>query len=544
MKDIKINSLVAIVAAGLLTGCQPDTNKSTALATMGEVQVTPDDLDRVPGFRIAKNRQELVNAVRYAAFIKVTDIPTASTESSELAHVGMLANQYFAANPVPPVTVTAEEVESFYQDSQDRFAVDEQREVWNLYLRGRDFQSLAQRLTEIRTSKPSHMTFGELARQYSESESRALDGKIGWIKRGQVNEEAEDAIFRLAVGEISEPVPLPGGAGLFYVTDIRPQKTYPLSDVRKSIEKALLKRRAIESAEAALLDGIDPDHITAYDDASALLKDMGANQNEDFTVLTVCSRTLPATQFKETVSERLPSNSDIWTAPDALTTEETVWLEYRRLKSVFVAACIGDGATTTEAQASTTLDLEQVRQRLRTRAESDEAALQQFHLDNRHLYQSTPSTQIVVARSPIEDIDNAASLSNQMSQIEATSVDSFVDAARDLGLKVDDPAWIAMTQNAITPKAFRLVQQTETGMVTDPFQANGSVAIIFVSARREAAPLVYEQVRDRVLNDYVERNQEQLFKDMVNATLESNSFKINDDAVTAYVKASLPAVGP
>jgi parvulin-like peptidyl-prolyl isomerase len=60
--------------------------------------------------------------------------------------------------------------------------------------------------------------FGELARDNSDSAEAAEGGDIGWIGKGQLGEELEDAIFATPVGEVSQPLVVDGeGIYLFKV---------------------------------------------------------------------------------------------------------------------------------------------------------------------------------------------------------------------------------------------------------------------------------------------------------------------------------------
>ena len=53
--------------------------------------------------------------------------------------------------------------------------------------------------------------FGELAKKFSEDPSGKDGGGLGNIKRGELAPDIEEAIMRLQPGEVSTPVPLPGG---------------------------------------------------------------------------------------------------------------------------------------------------------------------------------------------------------------------------------------------------------------------------------------------------------------------------------------------
>ncbi len=63
------------------------------------------------------------------------------------------------------------------------------------------------------------LTFADAARDNSDSAEAANGGELGWIGRGQVDEAREAAIFAAPIGEVSEPLVVPGeGIYLFLVS--------------------------------------------------------------------------------------------------------------------------------------------------------------------------------------------------------------------------------------------------------------------------------------------------------------------------------------
>lgn len=103
-------------------------------------------------------------------------------------------------------------------------------------------------------------SFDELARQYSESDSGANGGDLGYFSRGQMVREFEEAAFDLEVGDISDLVPSPFGLHIIKVTgrknsiplkfeDVEPRI---LSGLRTSVRRKL--REDILAVEKSRLD--------------------------------------------------------------------------------------------------------------------------------------------------------------------------------------------------------------------------------------------------------------------------------------------------
>jgi parvulin-like peptidyl-prolyl isomerase len=68
------------------------------------------------------------------------------------------------------------------------------------------------------------LTFADAARDNSDNAEAAQGGDIGWVAKGQLEQEKEDAIFAAPIGKVSDPLVIPGvdpgnGLYLFYVSD-------------------------------------------------------------------------------------------------------------------------------------------------------------------------------------------------------------------------------------------------------------------------------------------------------------------------------------
>ena len=64
-------------------------------------------------------------------------------------------------------------------------------------------------------------SFPAYARQFSEASTAAVGGDLGWVRAEQLPEPLAQAAQQLQVGQISEPIPVPGGFSLLAVQDTR-----------------------------------------------------------------------------------------------------------------------------------------------------------------------------------------------------------------------------------------------------------------------------------------------------------------------------------
>jgi len=81
------------------------------------------------------------------------------------------------------------------------------------------------------------LTFAEAARDNSDKAEAAEGGERGWIGKGQLTKEIEDAIFAAPIGEVSEPLVVEGdGLYLFLVTDEETRE--PDAEQRAALESS------------------------------------------------------------------------------------------------------------------------------------------------------------------------------------------------------------------------------------------------------------------------------------------------------------------
>ena len=89
--------------------------------------------------------------------------------------------------------------------------------------------------------------FVTLSRELSRAPNAADGGMLGWVERGQLSPEFEAAVFGLAKGEVSEPVPSNAGWHMFQVMERRNPGDGPDQAVRDRVRVQL----AAEQADAA-----------------------------------------------------------------------------------------------------------------------------------------------------------------------------------------------------------------------------------------------------------------------------------------------------
>lgn len=87
-----------------------------------------------------------------------------------------------------------------------------------------------------------------LASQYSnDTYTKDSGGELGPVARGDMVQEFEDAVFSLAVGEISQPIKTDYGYHVIEVTAITEARQQTLDEVKESIKATLLDQAKLET---------------------------------------------------------------------------------------------------------------------------------------------------------------------------------------------------------------------------------------------------------------------------------------------------------
>ena len=103
-----------------------------------------------------------------------------------------------------------------------------------------------QRLSDMRSQIERGSSFEALARQFSEDGSAAQGGDLGWVNPGAFVPEFEEAMNRLAVGGLSQPVTTRFGVHLIEVVERR-ETTLDAKQLREQARLALREQKYEEA---------------------------------------------------------------------------------------------------------------------------------------------------------------------------------------------------------------------------------------------------------------------------------------------------------
>jgi foldase protein PrsA len=146
-------------------------------------------------------------------------------------------------------TVTAADVEEYYDKNQKRFAQPERRDLRVVLTKT---EAKAQ---EAKQALENGESWKQVAKEYSIDEaSKAQGGKMAAVAKGQQDKAFEDAVFAAKKGEIEGPVKTQFGWYVFEVEKILPASQQSLEQARSTIKNLLRSERQQKALDAFIKD--------------------------------------------------------------------------------------------------------------------------------------------------------------------------------------------------------------------------------------------------------------------------------------------------
>jgi len=145
------------------------------------------------------------------------------------------------------VVPAANELREEYDRHPERYRRPEEVRVARIFTRSKEEADRARRRAAAGEN------FGELARAVSRSPDAPRGGTVGWVRRGDLPSEFEEAVFRLKPGEISPVISAEEGFLIFAVAERRAARMLP----REEAEPEIRERLARENADRYLQGLVD-----------------------------------------------------------------------------------------------------------------------------------------------------------------------------------------------------------------------------------------------------------------------------------------------
>lgn len=450
---------------------------------------------------------------------------------------------------LPSAAVSKDDVSAFYTDHPALFHRPDRRFVSHIYRRHRDPdrpEETIDLLNDLRRRAQGGETFEQLAMEYSDSETRALGGRLGWIGRGRLPAALEDLVFSLDVGVVSEPVSGSDGALLFLVSRAEEERDYPLDDVRPQIRRRLIQLELDRLIRETLGDVETPEEALVLEPSEIMPRLQKSADDE--TILRIGSATVTAAEIRDQILETQVEEIE-WIGLDEQIREIYSRQANRLLLALsppligFAAEPRNDRAISerVESKVQSQLLEKRIEARLFDRIDTDSSALEQFYQDNAFLYQSPLRLRLETLSVPLSQTGGErtmAHLTDVHTKLQDGSL-TMAAAATEMGGRVDDQGWLDAEKIAVLePKVRNFILDLDGTGYTVPFQLNRELHVIRVAEREEPVVRTFADVDDRVRQDYFLRHQQRLYRDWIEDLLEDHRFRFYEANVLRALDAN------
>ena len=270
LNNLKRSMLAEQLVAGIATSAIV-TKRQIDNAVRLQRQKRVFDTLTVPAARFADVQIE-DSAVQ--AYYEANQVDFVTPEQVKISYVEVSRDAIAAA-----VSIDDEELGKLYEQRKADLQTPEQRDASHILLTlpsDADEETVAQaraKLVDLKKQIDGGASFEELAREYSQDPGSAgQGGRLGGISRGVMDPSFEDAVFSLALNEVSDPVRTAFGLHLIKVDAIHASKVPSFEEVRDKMRVDYQSEKAeqafVERVETlATLAFENPDSLDAAADA-------------------------------------------------------------------------------------------------------------------------------------------------------------------------------------------------------------------------------------------------------------------------------------
>jgi peptidyl-prolyl cis-trans isomerase D len=156
------------------------------------------------------------------------------------------------------IKITDQEIEEYYKANRDtKFRRPREAKLKYISLRlapeasADEKAAVKARAEQIVAEARSGKDFNQLIKEVSQDPAKASGGDAGWVVQGQLPQQLDSTVFKLAKNQVSDAVEAPGGLQILKLEDIKEEKTESLKEASAEISRTLTVERAKREAAAA-----------------------------------------------------------------------------------------------------------------------------------------------------------------------------------------------------------------------------------------------------------------------------------------------------
>jgi len=486
--------------------------------------------------------EEIVLEQQLLAEIGEPDTALLDDSGAELSrHAHLVA---FQSRVRDEIEVTEEEILALYEERRETLQRPATLSLWNLFRRHQNPEKPEETtafLHEIKSRVETGETFQSLARQYSDSETRLRDGFVGRISEGDLPAGLEEVAFGLDTGQVSEPIPVRGGAVLLYVRDPLPGFEPQLTDLRQALRMEVqtekLRERLRERAEGQEL----PRGSTVFGEEE--LAPMVAAGNGSEVVLEIGDRRITVTELREMtgLSEgelTAQQREHLDRIYIQLVESERLYLDILTADDPLATAVREDAVEHLRQETIDVLLNQALDQDVAARVDADVDTLKQYYDDNEHHYQSPLRFRLRLWSQPFGSDPPSQLAAMERARAALTAGERELDdVVSELGGEIQELGWRELDSLSELPgKAQSLLLQSEPGGYSVPYQQGEVLYLIEVTERSEPERLAYQEVAERVREDYQIRFAQRLTREVVESRLTDADFQFYEDQVRSLLE--------
>ncbi len=443
---------------------------------------------------------------------------------------------WLARNPAAAEAVTEDDLRRYYDRHSERYDRQGRRLVSHLFKRrstaGDDLEGLKAEVAALRQRAVVGESFGALAAEHSDSESRHRQGSLGWVTREGLAPQLAEVIFALPEGVPSEPLATAEGVHLFQVEEIVEAKRFAFDEVAGMIGSQLQRERAREAvvrvaAELPLPAG---SFVAGSEELGALL----TAGDPEATVFRVGDYELTVARFRgllEQSREQQGGQPSPELAPELLRALERRERIYRH--------ALGDGLAEDPEVAAQLVRLEDrallriLRQRsLQRQLTGEPERLQQYYDDNKLRFSSPLRLEVRRLAVPVTPVTAGGAMARleRVAAEAAAGSDRLSALAAELGGEVEELGWRTLGELArLDRRWIPVAAGLEAGQLSPPLSSPSSLAMLEVEARREPEPLPFSTVLERVRAAYLAAHRQELYRRWADEVLAEAGFEVFRD---------------
>jgi len=403
------------------------------------------------------------------------------------------------------------------------------RHIFLRYDADRNREALTEKLNQLRARILGGENFGQLATQYSDSESRHRKGILGFVEKKQLPEDLQKIVFSLEENTPSEPVFTKDGGHLFLVDSAIPEKTFTLDEVRQKILSKYWMKWQIERLRELVEPMSDEPDPYSFPSREVLPQLIAAGSSQrPFMAVGQWSITIP--EFLHYVQSELghyPSVEGwdfdrLYIEMEELALRE--WLYQVQYKDVETVE--EPDLPTFEAKRNHAWSEFLIRDALLKDLINDPELLKPYYENNKVRFQLQPKVRLKILTVP-QGPENPRHMGRMEASAEALKNGDITLAqlADELGGKVTETEALTAGELArMEPKAMQFAFRTEEGGYAPPFLGKNGLWLFKVESQIPPQPQPFTAVQKQVAEDYLRTQGQNLYQSYANKRLEAVNF--------------------